>query len=150
MRKFPAFAFASLTAAAMLAPSAILAAPKAAASDAPSYGRDLISVSTYGRHATFPTATCVVWANAEGLGVGPAQLSGYHGLSLNVNVQPLPGESATTFAQALAQAKATYPTAPAWLVKTVEKHQAAIEAACRQDHEEPFKIYTIGKKDMAG
>ena len=149
MRKLAPIVVASLAAAAALAASPSGAAPKPTA-EASEYGRDLISVITAGRHAAFPTATCIVWANAEGLGVGVAQLGGYHGVNLNLNEHPLAGEPATTFAQAMAEAKAKYPTAPPWLLKTLEKHQAAIEAACQQDHADPFKIYAIGKKDMAG
>ena len=127
------------------------AAPKAAA--ASDYDRDLISVVTLGRHSDFPTANCYVWVNAEGLGVGPAQLDGFHGVSLNINLQPLPNESAkapTTFAMGLAALKSKFPTTPAWLIKTVERRQAAIEAACAQDHPTPFKVYGITARDKQG
>lgn len=114
------------------------------------YGRDLISVVTLGRHATFPTANCMVWATAEGLGVGPAQLDGYHGVNMNINLQPLPGEAATQptpFSAGIAQIKSHYPTTPAWLLKTVEKNREPIEAACAQDHPTPFKVYAITARD---
>jgi hypothetical protein len=127
------------------------AAPKAAA--ASDYERDLISVVTLGRRSDFPTANCYVWVNAEGLGVGPAQLGGFHGVSLNINLHPLPNESAkqpTTFATGMAELKAKYPTTPAWLLKTVEKQQAAIEAACAQDHPTPFKVYGVTARDKQG
>jgi hypothetical protein len=136
---------------ALAAAGPALAAPKAApASD---YERDLISVVTPGRHSDFPTANCYVWVNAEGLGVGPAQLNGFHGVSLNINLQPLPNESSkqpTSFATGMAELKAKYPTAPAWMIKTVENNQAAIEAACAQDHPTPFKVYGVTARDKQG
>jgi hypothetical protein len=128
-----------------------VAAPKASSSS--EYERDLISVVTLGRHSDFPTANCYVWVNAEGLGVGPAQLDGFHGVSLNINLNPLPNESAkqpTSFAAGIAAMKAKYPTTPAWMIKTVEKNQAAIEAACAQDHPTPFKVYGITGRDKQG
>jgi len=140
------------TVSAMLALAAaagpVAAAPKAAA--ASDYERDLISVVTLGRRSDFPSANCYVWVNAEGLGVGPPQLGGFHGVSLNINEHPLANESAkvpTIFAMGLAELKAKYPTAPAWLVKTVEKNQAGIEAACAQDHPTPFKVYGVTARD---
>ena len=111
------------------------------------------SVATIGRHSAFPTANCIVWANAEGLGVGPAQLDGLHGLTMNLNLKPLANEAAvkpTTFEAAFADMKGRFPTAPAWLVATVEKNRAAIEKACSEDHETPFKVYTITSRDVRG
>ena len=99
----------------MAVASVALAAGDAAAAVDSDYDRDVISVVTLVRHAAYPSATCLVWANAEGLGVGPAQLDGYHGLSFNINPQPLPNEAAklpTTFAQGLADLKARFPKAP--------------------------------------
>ena len=121
-------------------------APPPAASD---YARDQIVVSTEGRSRTLnPTATCLVWADAEGLGVGPAQLGGLHGVSLTLVVRPLPGESAKTFAQSLAEAKTAYPTAPDWLMRTLAAQQAAIETACGEDHPDPFPVHRITRADM--
>jgi hypothetical protein len=121
----------------------------AAEADAP-YQKNLISVATVSRHGAFATANCLVWVNAEGLGVGPAQLGGFHGLSMNINPKPLPGEAVqqpTTFETGLADMKTRFPTAPGWLLNTVQKTRAAIEAGCAGDHEAPFKIYTITSKD---
>lgn len=121
----------------------------AAARDADSeYGRDLISVVT-GLHEPVPTGNCVVWANAEGFGVGPDQLGGLHGLTMNINVKPLPKDSLqpTSFESGMAALRSSFPTAPAWLVKTLEKNRAAVEAACAQDHETPFKVYSITGRD---
>lgn len=117
-----------------------------------SYDRNLISVATISRHSPWPSANCIVWANAEGFGVGPAQLAGYHGLTMNINPKPLASESGkpTSFESGFAMMKAQFPTAPAWLLKTVEKHRAAIVEACEQDHETPFKIYSISKDDARG
>ena len=132
-----------------------LAAGSAAAAPPPAsdYDRDVITVVTLSRHSAFPSATCMVWANAEGLGVGPAQLNGFHGLTFNINLTPLPDEAAkvpTTFAQGIAAMKAQYPTAPAWMVSALERHRAQIEAACAKDQPTPFKVYTLTKKDQAG
>jgi hypothetical protein len=114
-------------------------------------GRNLISVVTSSRHMPVPTARCLVWADAEDLGVGPTQLGGMHGLTMYIEPKPLPSESAqpTTFAAGLATMKAQYPQAPAWLVKTLQKNQSKIEAACEKDHDMPFKVYGITKKDTA-
>jgi len=131
----------------------VFAGNASAAPPTSEYERDLISVITMGRHAAFPTANCLVWANAEDLGVGPKELNGYHGVTMNINLQPLPNELAkqpTPFSAGLAELKARYPTAPAWLVKTVEKNRPVIEAACAQDHETPFKVYTITSRDRQG
>jgi hypothetical protein len=133
-----------------LAAGSAKAAPPPAASD---YDRDAITVVTLARHSAYPSATCLVWANAEDLGVGPAQLDGFHGLTFNINVTPMPNEASkvpTTVAQGLAAMKAQYPKAPAWMVAALEKHRAAIEAACAKDQPTPFKVYTLTKKDQAG
>lgn len=143
--------FMSVLCAAALAPAmAAFAAPAKTADGHLDYGRDLISVTAAGRHEHFPTATCTVWANAEGLGVGRTELGGYHGLTMSLNTQPLPGESATTFAAAMADLKAKFPTAPAWLVKTIEKNKAAIEGACLQEHLTPYQVHAITKQDRDG
>jgi hypothetical protein len=115
-------------------------------------GRNLISVATPSRHMLVPTARCLVWADAEDFGVGPDQLGGLHGVTMYIEPKPLPSENAqpTTFETALATLKSTYPKTPAWLVKALEKNKAAIEAACQKDHDQPFKIYAITKKDTAG
>jgi hypothetical protein len=134
----------------LLASSYAIAAPAATGAD---YDRDVVSVSTFGRHAAIPTADCLVWANAEGLGVGPAQLNGMHGVNMNLNEHPLPSEGVktpSTFDAAFADMKAHYPTAPAWLLDTIQKNKSAIEAACAQDHQDPFKIYTITARDKRG
>lgn len=140
----------ALAAAVALAAGVAGAAParKAAGTEIAPYGRDLISVATPGRHGVpAATANCLVWANAEGLGVGPAQLGGLHGLTMNINLTPLPGEGPTSFDAGLAQLKTTYPNAPAWLVATLQKNRATIEARCAEDHPEPLKIYTIRAAD---
>ncbi len=115
-------------------------------------GRNVISVVTSTRHMLVPTARCLVWADAEDFGVGPDQLEGMHGVSMYIEPKPLPSESAqpTTFDAGLATLKATYPKTPAWLLKTLEKNKAAIEAACQKDYDMPFKIYAITQKDTAG
>jgi len=131
----------------------VAGAAQAAPAPASDYDRDAITVVTLVRHAAYPSATCMVWENAEGLGVGPAQLNGFHGVSFNINLTPLPNEAAkqpTTFAQGLAAMKAQYPTTPAWMVSTLQRHQAQIEAACAKDQPTPFKVYTLSKKDQAG
>jgi hypothetical protein len=115
-------------------------------------GRNLISVVTSTRHMPVPTARCLVWADAEDFGVGPDQLDGLHGVTMYIEPKPLPSENAqpTTFEAGLASLKATYPKTPAWLVKTLEKNKAAIEAACQKDYDMPFKIYAITQKDTHG
>ena len=126
--------------------------PKAAAkADVASsdYARDQISVSTEGRsRAADPTATCLVWANAEGFGVGPAQLGGLHGVTLTILVRPLTGETPKTLTQGLVEAKVAYPTAPEWLLRTLAANQAAIETACGEDHPEPFTVHRIDRGDV--
>ena len=117
----------------------------------PEYGQDVISVVT-GQHEAVPTGNCIVWANAEGLGVGRQQLGGYHGVAMNLNIKPMGKDPATptTFASGLAEMKARFPTAPQWLLKTIEKNQPAIEAACAEDHETPFTIHKITAADQHG
>jgi hypothetical protein len=118
------------------------------AKDAVPYGQNLISVVTH-RHTDFPTGSCDVWANAEGLGVGPAQLGGYHGLTMSIDLKPMAKDSPepVTFAKGLAAMKARFPTAPDWLVQTLQKNQAAIEAACAQDHDTPYVVHKIAAAD---
>ena len=114
------------------------------------YGRNLISVVTTQRHDALQSANCVVWANAEGLGVGPTELGGLHGLAMTINPKPLATEAgvpATTVASALPGLKAQFPKAPPWLFATLEKHAAAADAACLEDHEEPFTIHKITAAD---
>jgi hypothetical protein len=141
-------AAATLVLLAAAPPGASAAAAKPAAEAALEYGRDLISVVT-GRQARTPTGNCLVWANAEGLGVGPAQLGGMHGVSMNINPKPLPGDGMppTSFDAGLAELKASFPTTPAWIVETLQKNRAAIEAACGEDHETPFKVHAITAAD---
>ena len=114
-----------------------------------SYGRNVITVTASGRAHEPPTATCVVWVNAEGFGVGPEQLDGRRGLSLTINPQPLPNEADATMhiAQAVAGAKTDYPKAPAWLMRVVEASGPAIETACAADHLDPFVVRKITKAD---
>ena len=123
-------------------------ARKAAGEAEASYGRDLISVATPGRNASpAPTNDCLVWANAEGLGVGPAQLDGLHGVVMHLNEAPLASEGTTTFAAGLASAKAATPGAPAWLFGAIEKNRAAIVSACAADHPEPFVVRKLTAAD---
>ncbi len=127
------------------------AAPSAKAPAIPDYGRDLISVVT-GRDEPVPTGNCVVWANAEGLGVGPAQLGGYHGVSMNIDPKPMAkdGPRPVSFASGLTELRSRFPTTPDWLVKTLQANQAAIESACAEDHETPFTIHKITTADRHG
>ena len=127
------------------------AAEREKAKEAPAYGQDLISVATEQYEAN-PTGNCIVWANAEGLNVGPAQLGGYHGISMNIDLKPLGKDAAqpATVAMGLAAVRRQYPTAPDWLVKTIEKNQPAIEKACVEDHDTPVTIYKITKADEHG
>jgi len=138
-----------------LAAMAVTAAAAARAADpvdpTTEYTHDAITVATPGRHALVPTATCLVWANAEGFGMGPAVLDGLHGVSLQINLHPLPTDGQpTTFAAGLADAKARFPKAPAWIWTTIEKTREAIETACGQDHDAPAKVHAIGAKDRQG
>ena len=134
----------SLVAAMALAAGAAGAAPRkhvspkaAAAAEAPEYGRDLISVTSNGRTGTPASATCVVWANAEGLGVGPDQLGGLHGISFNINPKPLAAEvdvKPTTTTDGLKFVRAQTPPPPAWLTAAIEKNASKIDAACSEEH----------------
>ena len=133
--------------------SLLLTANSAAVAGDTPYDKNLISVATISRHSHFPSANCLVWANAEDLGVGPAQLGGLHGLTMNINLQPLANEAPvkpTTFEAGFAAMKSEFPTAPAWLLKTIQQNRAAIEKACAQDHETPFTVYTITSRDAHG
>lgn len=136
---------------ALLAGTAAMAkAPtaKPSAAKTSDYGHDLISVATPGRQAPIAqTADCTVWANAEGLGVGPAQLGGMHGLTMHINLAPMAGDTATSFEAGMASLKASSPGAPAWLIAAIEKNRAAIETACKGDHPDPVKIYGLTAKD---
>lgn len=138
-----------LAAAAVLAGGIAQAAPaKKPAAEAPSYGVNLISVATPGRQASpAPTNDCVVWINAEGLGVGPAELGGLHGLVMHLNETPLASETATTFAAGLADVKASVPTAPTWLLGALEKNKTAIQNGCAADHPEPFVVKKLSAAD---
>jgi hypothetical protein len=150
MQKYRSVLWTACAMAGLAAPLAASAAPAEKTTETIEYGRDLISVSSANRHAQFPTATCSVWVNAEGLGVGPEQLGGYHGLTMSLNPHPLAGESPTTFAAGLTEMKEHFPKAPPWMVTAVEKSQAAIEAACAQDHLTPYKIRALTKQDRGG
>ena len=124
-------------------------ADAAASADASDYARDQIVVSTEGRSRTQnPTATCLVWADAEGLGVGPAELGGLHGVSFTLVANPLPGESPKSFAQGMADAKTAYPAAPDWLMRTLTAQKGAIETACGEDHPDPVTVHRITRADM--
>jgi hypothetical protein len=141
----------------LAAPLALLAvaasaapAKKVAGQAAADYGGNLISVTTPDRASAFaPTNDCTVWINAEGLGAGPAQLGGLHGMAMHINEAPRAGEPATPFAVGLASLKAAYPNAPAWVFATVEKNRAAIQAGCAADHPEPFKVRSITAADRS-
>lgn len=111
--------------------------------------RDVISVAVAGRHGSPATGNCLVWASAEGLGVGPNELGGYHGVNMNINLAPLPNENpkGTSFELGIKSLAAEYPTTPAWLLNTIQKNHTAIEAACRVDRLEPFVVYSITEKD---
>jgi len=115
------------------------------------YGQNLISVAA-GPQEAIPTGTCIVWANAEGFGVGPAQLGGLHGLVMNLDLKPIGNDAPqpVTFAAGLAEMRSRFPTAPAWLVETIEKNRPAIEAACAEDHETPLTIHRITAADRHG
>ena len=112
------------------------------------YTRDAITAIAPGRHQAFPTATCTVWANAEDLGVGPADLDGYHGISFGVNEHPIANDgSGVSFDAGIAAAKKALPKAPAWMFAAIEKNKAAIEAACAKDSENPILIRKLTAKD---
>lgn len=135
---------------ALIASPLLLGAGYAVGAPESEYDREVVSVSTFGLHAPIPTANCLVWANAEDLGVGPAELGGMHGISMNMNMHPLPSEGVktpTTFDVGFAEMKARFPNAPAWLFKTIEKNRPAIEKGCAQDHQVPLKVYTITARD---
>jgi hypothetical protein len=126
------------------------AAERGGAKEAPDYGQDLISVVTE-QQESIPTGNCIVWANAEGLGVGRTQLGGYHGVSMNIDLKPLGKDGPPTpFAVGLAALRRQFPTAPDWLVKAIEKNQPAIEKACVQDQETPVTIYKLTTADEHG
>jgi hypothetical protein len=132
--------------------SALIASSGAAAETnaEPGYARDVISVVTLGRHSAFPTATCLVWANAESHGVGPQQLHGFHGLNLQINLHPLPnelGQHPTTFADGMAALKGQFPDAPAWILSALERNRPKIEAACDQDHPQPYVVYKVTRRE---
>lgn len=150
MNRHKTLIWALFAAAGVLAATGASSAPRKSAADDSAMARDLISVSAANRHAQFPSASCIVWADAEGLGVGPSQLNGYHGLSMTINTHPLRSESVTTFAAGIAELKAQSPKAPAWVIRTIEKSQSAIEAECLQEHLSPYKIRAITKRDRDG
>lgn len=113
-----------------------------------SYTRDAITAIAPDRHASFPSATCTIWANAEGLGVGPQQLDGLHGVAFAINEHPLPSEGAgTSFDAGLAWARKEQSKAPAWMFDAIAKHRAAIEAACAKDSETPIVISKLTARD---
>ena len=121
-----------------------------AAAEAPSYGRDVISVTANGRHGTPASATCGVWANAEGLGVGPDQLNGLHGVGFNINPKPLTGEvdaKPSTTVDGLKFVRAQTPPPPAWLTAAIERNAAKIDAACSEEHTDPFVVAKLTAKD---
>lgn len=135
-----------------IAPLALAAAPALAKpDDASPYNRDVISVVTLARHSTLPTSSCLVWANAEGFGLGAAQLHGYHGVSMQINIHPMSAESnqhPTTFADGMSALKSQFPDAPAWIVVALEKNRDKIEAGCAADHAEPYIIHKITRADQ--
>jgi len=129
--------------------SLILAAPAAAFADS-DYARDAITAIAPGRHQAFPTGTCTVWANAEGLGVGPGELDGLHGVAFSINEHPVAGEGgALSFDTGLAVARKSQPKAPAWLFTAIEKNRAAIQAACARDSQTPILIRKLTGKDKS-
>lgn len=146
-----AAAFLAVAAGLVIGPSALAQTPGKTGSDGAEFNpaRNVISVAVSDRHGAPATGSCLVWASAEGLGVGPNELNGYHGVNMIINVAPLPNEDqrGTTFENGIKALMAQYPTTPAWLLNTIEKNRAAIEAACRLDHPQPFVVYTITEKD---
>ncbi|CAN5218286.1 hypothetical protein BH09PSE2_BH09PSE2_07080 [soil metagenome] len=143
---------ACVAGAAMLLCGPSLAATRKAAAKAPAadYATDVITVVSNTRQAIPPTANCVVWANAEGLGVGPAELNGFHGVGFNINPKPLAAETnqrPTTFAEGLADMKTQFPTTPAWMTAAIVKNQAKIEAACESEQTTPYLIQKLTKAD---
>lgn len=136
----------ALAAPAALIAAAAVAAPKSEA--VADYGRDLISVATPGRDAPqAKSGDCVVWTNAEGLGVGPAELGGMHGLAMHINVAPMAGDTPVAFAAGLAELKAANPKAPAWMFAAIEAHRSQIEARCAEDHPAPVQIAKLTTRD---
>lgn len=130
--------------------SPTVAADRKTEKEPAAYGQDLISVVTE-QHASVPTGNCIVWANAESLGVGPAQLGAYHGVSMNIDLKPLAKDGPPTpFAAGLAALRRQFPTAPDWLVKAIQKNQAAIEKACVEDHDTPVTIIKLTAADRHG
>ena len=135
-----------------LALSILTAAPGAASpldrqkrSEAtPDFAVNAVTVATPGRDDTPPSTVCVVWADAEGLGVGPAQLNDLHGLSLTLNLAPTGG---TTLEQALVAGKANYPGAPDWLFAAVRGRAGDIAKACAATHAEPMLITKLTASD---
>ena len=110
----------------------------------------MITAVSNTRNSIPPSANCTIWANAEGLGVGPAQLNGFHGVSFNINLKPLASEAnqrPSTFAEGLADLKASFPTAPAWLTEAIAKNQSKIETACASDQPTPLVIQKLTKAD---
>lgn len=130
----------------------LAAAPALAQHEALSeYARDVISVATLSRHSAVPTASCLVWANAEGLGVGPAQLHGYHGVSMQINPHPMATESnqhPTTFSDGMTELKSQSPDVPTWIITTLEKNRLKIETGCAGDHAEPYVIHKMTRADQ--
>lgn len=118
--------------------------PAGAAGDRPEFAVDAITVATPERDAYVPNRLCVVWADAEGLGVGPAQLGGLHGLSLTIDPSTPNG---TTLEQALTAAKTAYPGAPDWFLGTVRGRAAVIAQACGGAHAEPVVIARLTARD---
>lgn len=110
----------------------------------PEFAVNAVTVATPGRDDTPPSTLCVVWADAEGLGVGPAQLKDLHGLSLTLNLAPAGG---TTLEQALAAAKAAYPGVPDWLLEAVRGRAGLIAKACAATHIEPVLIAKLTDSD---
>ena len=110
----------------------------------PEFAVNAVTVATPGRDGTPPSTVCVVWADAEGLGVGPAQLNDLHGLSLTLNLAPTGG---TTLEQALTAAKATYPNIPDWLFGAVRRRAGDIAKACAATHAEPVLVTRLTPSD---
>jgi hypothetical protein len=112
------------------------------------YAHDAITAIAPNRHGSPPTGSCTVWANAEGLGVGAAQLDGMHGVTVSINPHPAPGESSPlSFATGLEVAKKEQPKAPAWMFAAIQKSRAAIEAACGKDSATPILVRRLTTKD---
>lgn len=137
------YACASLILAMIFAGASAAQTTKAIRSE--DYGRDQITVASADRHNIyFAGGDCVVWENAEGLGVKFGDL---HGLSMDFNPHPIPGEQVVRFETAMALLHRAYPDTPAWMFATLEKNRTAIEAACATDHPIPVRIYTLTERD---